>query len=549
MRKFSLFTLLLALLVSLFSTVSAEMPPVMEWSWLVEQLASGAETVKIPNNMVSDGTPLRVEGTVSIDGGGYTLTGAQIESGTFLLTNVTLQGVHGVGDEDGGAGLALLGDGAVAVLGEGVRALGGTGGPEALRGGAGVLLCGEGQGLILRADATATGGVGRTLGGSGVQVEGCGCEVIVTDDVSLLGREGQYQGGAGLEAAACTSLKLSGAAAVTGGGAVYNGGAGLLSGVCEACALRGSVSLEGQTMFAGGVGQVGGNAVTVARQSPESAVDVSLAGQVMLLGGAGETGGSGLAATLCRVSVEGDGILCSAGNYLLDGVPALKLDGCEVAGDLDAVSAAEGVQLDYSPGVNVSNIVANAIGQRSDRYEPTLVENGLTERELFTRYNNISVESGRVTQAAVNGGGLRITMRDGTYEQRLEYQQRLMSDGAEGTRLVLIASSSQEWITVESTVAALEKLLSLGVTQLAYTTVAPTYYERILDLQTVVDAVHADGEPVERVLFGTADDCVVFLREDGEWDYQESLMAEVVRPLEAAPEAEEAAENADGDNG
>lgn len=249
------------------------------------------------------------------------------------------------------------------------------------------------------------------------------------------------------------------------------------------------------------------------------------------------------------MSVEGDGILCSAGNYLLDGVPALKLDGCEVAGDLDAVSAAEGVQLDYSPGVNVSNIVANAIGQRSDRYEPTLVENGLTERELFTRYNNISVESGRVTQAAVNGGGLRITMRDGTYEQRLEYQQRLMSDGAEGTRLVLIASSSQEWITVESTVAALEKLLSLGVTQLAYTTVAPTYYERILDLQTVVDAVHADGEPVERVLFGTADDCVVFLREDGEWDYQESLMAEVVRPLEAAPEAEEAAENADGDNG
>ena len=100
-----------------------------------------------------------------------------------------------------------------------------------------------------------------------------------------------------------------------------------------------------------------------------------------------------------------------------------------------------------------------------------------------------------------------------------------------GVRLVLIARESQEFLTLESTPAALEKYAELGVTEIALTMNAPIYYERVFSLTGLIEAMQEYGtEKISRVMVGTADDCVIFrTAEDNTWDYQETLMPEIMK--------------------
>ncbi|MDR0897659.1 MAG: hypothetical protein LBN04_07360, partial [Oscillospiraceae bacterium] len=258
MRRILLLCLVLMWVPFAMALAQAAPAPLMDWAWLVDQVASGAETVTLPNSIVSDGTPLSVSGQITIEGNGYVLTGAVLEGGTFLLRNVVLQGVHGLAEETGGAGLTLRGTGAIAMLSNGSRAVGGRSGPEGERGGAGICLEGKSQGLILIDTASVQGGVGRVYGGDGLQVLGCEARVAVKGMVGLSGNAALFEGGAGLRLPSCAVVTMDGYAIAVGGASPHTGGAGLHSLPCETCAAQGSLDLAGNAMAMGGVGQAGG---------------------------------------------------------------------------------------------------------------------------------------------------------------------------------------------------------------------------------------------------------------------------------------------------
>ena len=70
-----------------------------------------------------------------------------------------------------------------------------------------------------------------------------------------------------------------------------------------------------------------------------------------------------------------------------------------------------------------------------------------------------------------------------------------------------------------------------GVTEIALTMNAPIYYERVFSLTGLIEAMQEYGtEKISRVMVGTADDCVIFrTAEDNTWDYQETLMPEIMK--------------------
>jgi hypothetical protein len=520
------------LLLPMMAQAQAAPAPMMDWAWLVDQVASGVETITLPNSIVSDGTPLVVSGQITIEGNGYMLTGAVLEGGTFLLRNVVLQGVHGLAEEAGGAGLTLRGEGAIAMLSGGSRAAGGRSGPEGKQGGAGIRLEGKRQGLILLDTASAQGGVGRLYGGDGLEVIGCEARVALSRTASLSGNAAIAEGGAGLRLPACAVVTMDGYAFAVGGESTYTGGAGLCSLSCEVCAAQGSLELAGSAMLMGGVGDTGGAAVSLARAALGETADLTLREDCALIGGDGKIAGSALVAQGARIALADKATLQSGGYFAETGAkPVFEL--IDSALTPETYEGLPGVKLNQYPAGEVSGMIQSAMAEHNPRAVPTAIENGLTTRELSTRLGDVRVERGRVMQAAVNGGGLRITLRDQEYMERIEFELRLSGDGGEGVRFILIAAKSLPCYTLETTAAALRKLDSLGVTQLALTSIAPVYYERIWDLAALLQAVDASADAAERVLLGTADDAVIFVPESGDWQYQEELMAEIVRELEA----------------
>lgn len=298
------------------------------------------------------------------------------------------------------------------------------------------------------------------------------------------------------------------------------------------------MAVGGTVMLTSGVGETAGSALRLERAAPGKAPDLTLADTCVLMGGAGGTAGYALYAVNASIHYEGTPELYSGDYYAVAAEGPARLEGCEESGERETVIYLEGSQVETYPANNASQIIQTELSQISSRYVPQAVENPLAARDyLVTKYEGFTVERDSVSQASLNGKGLKITLWDGTMENRLQFLQRLCSDGAEGLRMVLIARRSELWPTVETTLAALEKLHGEGFTQLAYTSAEPVYCERILDLKALLSAVHADDAPVDRLIFGTADDCVIFVREDGARDYQEELMAEVLRPLEPLPEA------------
>lgn len=524
-------------------SASAALDPPVEWSWLVKEIENGKTTITLPNSIAFEGDlGLSPAAPITIVGNHQTLTGVVVDGGMITFKDVVLEGVNGLDDEDGRAGLTLRGEGAIAILSGASRAVGGNSGPSGERGGDGILLESANQGVILRNQASVSGGIGSIYGGAGVRSISCGCSVLATDSAVLIGRPGIALGGAGIDMPSCAGVTLSEYASACGGASVTDGGAGLSSPLCEVCGGYGPIAIGGAAVLSGGVGKTGGAAVYAARaprDENDMTPDLTLSGDSLYFGAAGETAGPAIHARNCMLFFGGEPLFYG-GAFFAEPSPVLALFDCVEEGDPEMIQKIDGTKVDQYPANDVSLIIHSALSVINDRYTPTATENGLNTRQLATKLNGLTVERGKVSQARVNGGGLKITLWNGTCEKRLEYQQRLMEDGDGGVRLVLIATTSQIWPTLDSTVAALRKLHSLGVTQLAYTNVDPVYNERIVSLAGVLDAVDAYAAPVDRVIFGTEDDCVIFVQEDGKTRaYQEELMREIRLALEEPePQAE-----------
>lgn len=531
MRKNGILVVLLILTLAAPAFGNAAVATPVDWDWVVAQVEAGAETITLPNDIICDEEAgLAPEGTLRIEGNGYALTGVYVDSGTVIFKDVRLLGTHGVDTEDGGDALVLRGEGAIAVLMGYTRAEGGRSGANGERGGDGVQLLADGQGLILNGTVTATGGIGRAYGGNGVRVDACGCSILQTDQAALVGALGLAEGGAGLYVPACSKVTLHQQASATGGNAQYTGGNGIDSHACAQCEDRAPMLLDDTALAIGAAGQDGGNGILLARDTLADDADLTLGGTCMLIGGDGAVAGSALVATNAAIEYAGEAHAYGGRYYEIE-MPVVSLTDCEVRGNI--IATTNGEQTTSYPASGISAIIQTALSQQSDRYVPVPIEDGLNVRATDTKLNGFTVDSGSASQASVNGGGLKIFMHGGTLENRMQFRQRLMDDGEDGTRLVLIGTASDEWPTIETTVAALRKLSSIGITQLAYTCVSPTYHERILDIGTLIAAIDAYEEEhdieLTRILCGTADDAVIFLLSDGTRDYQEELMPEAVR--------------------
>lgn len=520
-----------------------------DWQWLVRQVQSGVQNIELPNSIVCEGDEgLIAEERVTIDGKGYAIKGAIIDGGQIIFHNTSLQGVHGIDDENGGSALTVRGDNAIIIFTGSTSAVGGRSGPTGEYGGDGVSLIGNKQGLILREKTSVIGGMGYFNGGVGVRVTGCENTVLISDSAACIGKPGLGVGGAGIEAPSCATIGFSNQATSTGGGSVYTGGAGVLSTLCPTCQAQGNVKILDQSMITGGVGATGGPAVQIKRiqtdDSQNRKVALRVEGEVILVGGHGGNAGPTISASHSMVYYQGSPTLYG-GDYIEQEASILAYEDCVENGAKDAVNMINGKQLriDAYPAKDMSSIISTELRQANDRYSPTTVENGLTTRGLTNKYGAMSVERGRTGRAAINGITLRITLWNGSYEQRLDFTQLLGSDGADGMRYVIVSARSEEWLAVEGMLASFEKLQSLGFTQFAYTTGDPVYCERIVDLSKLLDAAHAEETPVKNIILGTADDCVIFIHEGSKkWDYQEELMEQIQVELEALPEEPESAQ-------
>lgn len=525
---------LLLALVLIFSALSAsagkELPPVYTWADVRAQLDKGAATVQIPNDMtIPEGETIEADGTLTIEGGGCTLTGGlTVAGGTVLFRDVALAGTNGVDFENGGAALTVK-DGAVAVLSGRSSATGGRAGQFGQEGGSGVVLEGERSGLILRGTSYASGGVGRDQGGRGVWVKGCGASVILTDNASAIGNAGMQNGGSGLEAPACASVTASGMAQLAGGNGTNGSGDGLTSVPCERCEKTAQVSIGDTAVLVGGVGYTGGAGLRVRRAAPGETADVALSGGCMFFGGSGEHSGEALRAENCTVTVEG-APQCYGGGYSEDARTVAQFPGCTLTGEENLVQI-DGSKIAADPVPAVTEFVHVTLQQVDEAARFVAKESALSAEEMVTSLEGIKAEKNAVTQVTLNGSSYKTTLWNATYEKKLAFKERLMKTEDGGVRLVLIAQESPEYLTFESTPAALQKYASLGVTELALTMNAPVYYERVLSLEGLLEAMEAYGiDDIGRVMIGTADDCVIFRTAKGNvWDYQETLLPEIMR--------------------
>lgn len=543
MRTKSILCVLLALLTmvsgpSAAVSARAATAPLVDWQWLLDQAAAGKTTIELPNSLVraAEDPGLRAEGQLRVQGNGYTITGAQVDGGTIIFENIRLIGLQGKADENGGDALVMRGEDTVVVLMNDAYAEGGASGAAASEdsgyGGHGVRMMDDRQDLILNGASTVMGGVGHLFGGMGVRADGCGSRILMSASASAAGSPGLAQGGSGLFAPACAKVTLGEQASASGGGSPYSGGHGIASFECENCGARSLISIGGTSMAIGGVGNEGGNGIHLVRAGRADKADLLLSDTCMIIGADGMTAGAALSALDAVIEYRGDGVQLYGGRYYETEIPAAALENCEERGDADKVLVVQGAQSDTYAAGHLSSVIHAAINRQSDQFMPEIIEDGLITRDLQTARNGFAVETGTVSQVNVSDNYLKIFMYSGTLEQRLQFQQRLMDDGEGGTRLVLIAQMSDEWPTLEATVAGLQKLLSIGISQIAYTCVAPVYHDRVLDLSALVDAIDADPQgDVDRVMCGTADDAIIFIREDKTRDYQETLMADVIRPI------------------
>lgn len=526
MRKLLSVLLAVALLLPSFAANAAE--PVQTWADVRAQLDHGAQSVKILNSLVvPEGETLAPSDTLTFEGGGFSLHGGfTVESGTVIFKDTVLEGAAGANGQDGGAALTVAA-GAIAVLSGHSSAVGGRSGAGGENGGSAIVLLGDRSGLILRGNARATGGIGVAQGGCGVLAQGCQCSVILTDGASAAGGAALGEGGDGLRAPGCATLSVSSATQMAGGNSVTLGGRALASMACDVCMVSRAVTVSESAVLVGGTGATGGAALCVERTVAGKTPDLTLTDGCMLFGGTGRDAGSALTAA-CRVAFGGT-VQCYAGSYLEGAAAVLELSDTTIVEGRESLTEVEGTKIASDPTSAVASYVYGALQQMDEGGRVAPGESAFAPDGLLTSLGGLRVEKGAVNQLYLNGNGYRLTLWNATYEKKLSFQERLMEcDG--GVRLVLVAQTSDEYLTLESTTAALKKLQTLGVTELALSMVNPVYYERTLKLAPLLDAIEAYGEDaISRVLIGTADDCVIFRDADGKRDYQENLMAGLVQ--------------------
>ena len=526
-------TLLALLLVfsALGASAGKELPPVYTWDDVRAQIDQGAATVQIPNDMtVPAGETIGVDGTLTIEGGGCTLSGGlTVSGGVVIFKDTALTGANGIDSDDGYAALTVL-EGAAVVLSGRSSAIGGRAGQFGAKGGDGVVLEGEGSGLILRGTAYASGGVGREQGGHGVWVKGCGASVILTDNASAIGSASMHTGGSGLYAPACASVTLSGMAQLAGGNGTNDSGSGLTGVPCEACEKTAQIAIKDTAVLVGGIGYDGGAGLNVERAEAGDTADVTLSDGCMFFGGSGVNGGAAIRAVNSAIAVEG-APQCYGGGYSGDARTVVQFYGCALTGE-SSITQIDGAKIAADPTQSVAEYVHVTLQQVDEaaRFRP--VETALSADEMTTSLDGLKVEKNAVTQVYLNGSNYKTTLWNATYEKKLSFKERLMQ-AEDGVRLVLIAQESPEYLTFESTPAALKKYVSLGVTELALTMIEPVYYERVLSLEGLLEAMEAYGmDEIGRVMIGTADDCVIFRTAKGNvWDYQETLLPELLREV------------------
>ncbi|MCL1796147.1 MAG: hypothetical protein FWG37_04565, partial [Clostridia bacterium] len=439
---------------------------------------------------------------------------------------VQLKGVHGIGDESGSPGLIVRGDGTRVILSGNTLVEGGRSGPMGERGGDGVLLEGHGADILLHDRAYAAGGTGNFYGGHGVRMLGCDDSLLIGGSAASMGKGGLAEGGAGVYAPGCAKIIALDQGTAGGGASPYTAGGGIRSIPCDSCKALGTSTVKGEAIVTGGVGAEGGNAIWVTRVKRGNEPDILLDGTPMLIGGSGGAAGSAIRAENCVLLYSGTPMLF-AGNYYETESPVKQLSKCRETGDSKALVEERGVQVSSYPANNVTSVIRAELESVNERAMPKTIENGLTTGELFTKLDGKIVDKGRVTQMTLGGKTLLISMYDATLEARLQYTPRLSTDGGDGLRLILIASKSEEALSVEATVAALRKLRSEGFTQFAYTSVEPVYCERMIDIDALLEAIEEEEEEPKTVLFGTADDMVMYPRGKGNREYKIGLMERI----------------------
>ena len=226
--------------------------------------------------------------------------------------------------------------------------------------------------------------------------------------------------------------------------------------------------------------------------------------------------------------IEGSPVLYG-GSYSETDAEPLQREGGSIEGEENFVSMAA-AKVETDPSAAIPSLVHTTLEQLDENARFIAKESALSADEMVTSLDGVKVVKDYVSQMNVNGRDYKTTLWNATYEKKLSFRERLMQ-AEDGVRLVLIARESQEFLTLESTPAALEKYAELGVTEIALTMNAPVYYERVFSLTGLIEAMREYGvEKIARVMVGTADDCVIFrTAEDNAWDYQETLMPEIMR--------------------
>jgi len=526
-RSLIIFAMALCLFTAQPFGSAAGAPPPADWAWLQEQIESGQQTITLPNDIAFDGGDgLLAESPVTIEGGGHVIENAVVAGGRITFHNVQLKGGHGIDDESGIPGLTVGGKGTRVILSGQTLAEGGRSGPWGERGGDGVLLTGQGVDVLLHDKAYVTGGTGNFYGGNGIRALACGTSILIGGSAASMGRGGLAEGGAGVYAPGCAKVIVLDHGTASGGPSPYAAGGGIRSVPCDTCEASGAITVKGEAILASGVGGEGGNALWVTRAQRGTAPDVLFDDTPMLLGGSGGTAGSAIRAENAVISYAGGPMLFAGNHYEIE-APVRRLDGCEETGDPEAFVEEKGVQVSSYPANNVTAVIRAELESVNERATPRPIENGLTTGELFTKLDGKVVDKGRVSQMTLGGKALLITMYDATLENRLQYTPRLSTDGGDGLRLILIAAKSQEALSVEITVAALRKLQAEGFTQLAYTSVEPVYWERMIDIAALLEAIDEEEEEPKTVLLGTADDMVMYPKNRNEREYKIGLMERV----------------------
>ena len=520
-------SLVLYLCVFLVESQASISSPTVVYSWqeLTAAISEGTESIVLGSDIASDGTALISASNVTIDGYGFSMINTVIESGKYCFSDVILRGTSSIGGEDGTPALMIQGDNTSVVLSGNTSVTGGRSASDGSYGGCGIILNGDNQELILCNRTSVSGGTGRYRGGDAVQVNGCSVHIIIKDSASLLGAMGGNEGADALLARSCTYIQCQDQSSAAGGDGYLCGGNAIHIEHCKSCSANRNFEICDSGVLSGGSGYHGGCAIQA-----ENA-DIKLAGNIFLFGGAGYYGGQSLTADHCLIEFQAGSMVVTPGASVVSGRDAFLLEDSEISGSQDEIIKMTSGTLSQNPAESVPEIVENELRKRPAS-EPILIEESksITRYKLSTQHERLVLERSKLSQAKLNGTTLKIRVYNTTIEQMFSFNERFLEDG-EDLYFVLIADQSAPGYTVTSSLAALKKLYQSGVTHLVYTSISPIYCERILDLGTIINDIDSVEYNVSAVHFGTADDCVIYLNDDGNPEYRLDLMTQAQRSV------------------